>query len=949
MPIRRDVAGLLGCVSALAITSSAFAQSAPTAKAPADQLQEVVVTGSRVISNGNNSPTPVTVVQAQELMALQPTTINDALNNLPVFQGSRGQFSQPNTTGTYGGGNPATTELNLRNLSPQRTLVLFDGQRVAPTNNLGIVDVDMVPQELIQRVDVVTGGVSAVYGSDAIAGVVNYITDKNFNGFKAEANYGVSSRYDDQTWRAGLAAGARILDGKGHIEASYNHFDDKGLPHRNMRNYWQYGLLGGTPGAVTGQGTAANPYTQFNTVRNALNTFGGLISNGPLKGQQFAADGVLSPFNHGALTGTSGSEVGGDGSYGGLASLKAPVTFDQLFVRLDYDLTDNIHFHTEGAGNWKVDTTYSESSAFNNQTYSTGNAFLTAQQKALLNPTGATATFTMSKNYLEIPLLAQVSNVSNVFINSGFDGKLGKYSWGVDFNYSDNKINDEFRNNINSQKLAAALDAVVNPANGQIVCNASLTNSAYSSCVPFNAFGPTAASKAAIAYVTETTHLVPRFVQSEAGAHIGGELLALPAGPVNGAVSLEWRKQTFTQGSDALPSMYNPCTGGMRYNCGPAVSSYQVAFGQSAPTSQSVKEGAAEIDIPVVRDQPLFQSLNVNGAVRFTDYDFGGKATTYKIGLDWHINDDVRIRATQSQDIEAPTLSFLFRPPFVTYVNVQDLLTGQSPQVPSNNIGNPNLVSEVGHTTTAGLVWRPHYWPGLSLSVDAYHITIDGALVQIQGQAVALQQICYASGGTSPFCSQQTRPLGNFTNTSVANTVTSWSVLFENASKIETYGADFELNYANRLFDRPFVGRVLMNWQPHYLFAQPGAPTYDFSNVTFPNLVPLQAVPAVQLTAIAKYQVTTKLTVGVVERWRSAMALEPSGLGIFPGGAPAYATTNINVSYQVGRPGNEVYLNVRNLFDKLPAPNIGLSSSAGFAMIDDPIGRYFTVGFRSRF
>ena len=106
------------------------------------------------------------------------------MNNLPVFQGSRGQFSLPNTTGLYGGGNPATTQLNLRNLAPQRTLILFDGQRVAPTNALGIVDVDMVPQELIQRVDVVTGGVSAVYGSDAIAGVVNFITDKNFNGFK---------------------------------------------------------------------------------------------------------------------------------------------------------------------------------------------------------------------------------------------------------------------------------------------------------------------------------------------------------------------------------------------------------------------------------------------------------------------------------------------------------------------------------------------------------------------------------------------------------------------------------------------------------------------------------------------------------------------------------------------------------------------------------------------
>src|SRR5258706_1150690 len=158
-------AALFGGTLAFAHLGAASAQST-------ESLEEVVVTGSRVISNGNNSPTPVTVVQVKELMQLQPTTINDALNNLPVFQGSRGQFSQPNTTGLFGGGNPATTQLNLRNLAPQLTLILFDGQRVAPTNALGIVDVDMVPQAPIQRVDTVTGGLSAVYGSDAIAGVV---------------------------------------------------------------------------------------------------------------------------------------------------------------------------------------------------------------------------------------------------------------------------------------------------------------------------------------------------------------------------------------------------------------------------------------------------------------------------------------------------------------------------------------------------------------------------------------------------------------------------------------------------------------------------------------------------------------------------------------------------------------------------------------------------------
>ncbi len=412
MKTNRLAAALLGGAGTLLLASMASAQGAPAAggnRADAtDSLQEVVVTGSRVITNGNNSPTPVTVVQMDELMQLQPTTVNDALNNLPVFQGSRGQFSLPNTTGLYGGGNPATTQLNLRNLAPQRTLILFDGQRVAPTNALGIVDVDMVPQQLIQRVDIVTGGVSAVYGSDAIAGVVNYITDKNFNGFKAEGSYGISSRNDDGGWKMGFAAGTKLFDGRGHVEISYNHFDNNGLPHRNARDYFRYSLLGATPGSTAPAGTVANQYALFYDVHNSQNTIGGVISGAatnPLLRQQFVAAGVLQPFVNGAATGTANSQIGGDGTIGGINSFKAPLKFDQVFLRFDFDLTDTVHFHTEGAGNWKVNETYSNPTSFNNQTYSTTNAYLPANYRTAM---GTAATFTMSKNYAQVPVLTQV-------------------------------------------------------------------------------------------------------------------------------------------------------------------------------------------------------------------------------------------------------------------------------------------------------------------------------------------------------------------------------------------------------------------------------------------------------------------------------------------------------------------------------------------------------------
>src|SRR5579871_6760836 len=186
----KSMAMLLAGASTLAFPAFAQAQAAAGGQNPT--ASEVVVTGSRVIQNGNNSPTPVTVVTPDALQNVHPTTLIDALNDLPVFSGSRTQQSNPVGSGIAGAGSPASNQLNLRNLGPLRTLILFDGQRVAPTTITNIVDVDIIPQMLIQRVDIVTGGVSAVYGSDAVIGVVNFIPDKSFDGVKIQAQAGQS-------------------------------------------------------------------------------------------------------------------------------------------------------------------------------------------------------------------------------------------------------------------------------------------------------------------------------------------------------------------------------------------------------------------------------------------------------------------------------------------------------------------------------------------------------------------------------------------------------------------------------------------------------------------------------------------------------------------------------------------------------------------------------------
>lgn len=333
------LAGWFGSVSAYAqdLPQDEVSTAAPAAEnAPSD----IVVTGSRVITNGNDSPTPLTVIPTEQLLKVAPNTVVDAVNLAPALQGSQSTASNP------GGGqrNGAAAYLNLRNMGDLRTLVLLDGHRVVPTINAQNANVDswVVPQMLIQRVDVVTGGVSAVYGSDAVSGVVNFVTDKNFNGFKVQASSGVSTYDDDNIFDGGVAYGTKLSD-RGHVEFSVQYHRDPGLLNQTKRPFFAQSLGG------SGLGTAASPY--FNVVNQRISnaSFGGLITSGPLAGLQFAQNGVLSTFNPGTPTGTANIAAGGDGAWFRSASIKSALEFVQLFGRADYELTDAIDLYFQGA------------------------------------------------------------------------------------------------------------------------------------------------------------------------------------------------------------------------------------------------------------------------------------------------------------------------------------------------------------------------------------------------------------------------------------------------------------------------------------------------------------------------------------------------------------------------------------------------------------------------
>ncbi len=943
---------LFAGASLLAATTPVLAQSTTAQPSAAADDPDIVVTGSRVVS-GENSPTPLTVVSTEDLLTSTPSTISDAVNQLPVFSAPRGQVSNPNTgIGAGGGGNAVANQLNLRNLLSQRTLVLFDGHRMAPTTSTGIVDVDTVPQYLLKRVEVVTGGVSAVYGSDAIAGVVNFITDKDFNGIKASAQYGISDRGDGKAWQGGVAYGTRLGD-RAHIEFSYEYRKDEGIDRRSSRpGFWRW--------TVQNNGSAAAPFfLTGDAVRTDL-SFGGVVRSGLFNGQEFKAAGVLSARTLGIATSSPTIRIGGDGAYFD-GSLKAAQRSHQLFGRFDYEFGDNIDFYIEGAANFKRNAFWGQGMTLTNVTLSSRNAYLPAVYQNQLPATGVGSTFTLGKIIDTAPRIRPVIDSTQVFINTGLDGEIGEgWKWSLGYVHSTSKLDNTEYNNVNNLKLSAALDAVVNPANSQIVCSVTLTSpGAFPGCVPINVFGPGTESSAALSYVLETTRFVAWTKQDDAYASITGTPFATWAGDVRVALSGEWRHQTYRSFSDAETiAVGTTACAALRFNCnGASTQGWFQTFPNRTPISQSVTEAAFEVNVPLMKDSALGQNLDLIGAVRWTHYNTTGTYWTWKLGLDWQPIDALRFRATRSRDIRAPTLDDLFAATSCFPANTTDLLTGLNSTAIDCTLANPDLTSEIGDTLTAGVVFKPDFLPGFSASLDYYNIKISDAITTVVGTNQTIQAACYASGGNSVYCALQDRALASYTNASAANVVTNWRRRPFNISKITTSGFDFEVNYAARIAGKPFSFRTMVTYQPHVRFFQPGLPVLDMGGIAF-GQNGTQANPKWRVTAFLNVSPFDNFTVTVMERWRSKLGItaDPTQFTTGPG-TPAYATTNINLAYTMPIAGAEtqLFLNVQNLFNKVAPPanfagsqgNIGLFG--GFPIGDDPVGRFFTVGAKVKF
>lgn len=804
-------ASCLAIGTAIGLASPAFAQDGQAAAAPPPaqsetseapppepQGQDIIVTGSRVATTFT-APTPVTQIGADRLQDRAAANIGDALNELPAFRATNTPAAgELNPNAGYVGGRI----LDLRGLGSVRTLTLVDGKRFVPSTTQATVDTNMIPSILLSRAEVVTGGASAQYGSDAVAGVANLILDHKLNGVRGSAQ-GSTTRYGDNgDYTLGLAGGTDLGD-RLHIVIGGEYEKSNGIGGCIERPWCRTETLnfGRNPGQT---GIPANNITgpvrpstvPFNGVTvPAANAYNGVAFPvlRPYDGITFADDGTPRRFQYGSVSNNL-YMIGGEGQdqnayFAGLY-LNSPTERYAITGNLDWQVTPDIkaalminYGHLEGQYN-SIEYRNPAITLQANNPFIPRSADPTLDLPTLLAAAGATS-FQIGKGFNEIGP-GPMTTRDNVFrLVASVEGKLGSnWSWDAYYQYGHNSFRNDTTNQVITQRITNALQAVRNGA-GQIVCaiNAD-ANPANDdpACVAYNPFG-NQASAAAKAYVTGSSFQTNVTDEHVVAANLRGKLINLPYGPISIAIGIEYRHDSVNGDADPISQSLG----------------FFMGNGSLISGNIGVIEGYGEAEIPLLRGLPGASELSLNGAVRRTGYDRSSRffpsssvgVTTYKFGGVYAPVSALRFRATKSRDIRAPNVSELFGPTTTASGILTDPARGGIQTVAQVFSGaNPNLKPEVADTFTAGFTVAPHgpFWSRFRFSADYYDINIKDAISTLGQQNIVTR--CFQGDALS--CS-------NVVRDPTTNAVTTIYDVLQNVSQVINRGADFELNYRQPL------------------------------------------------------------------------------------------------------------------------------------------------------
>lgn len=958
-------ASTLAIVAALAHPAMAQSTTASDDKAqvaqadPAqalEELDEIIVTGTRLPVTGFATPTPVTVVGEVDLQRQGVASVADMLNTLPSFRPQ----STPATVGIFSS-NAGANLADLRGLGAQRTLVLVNGRRfvastIAGSGNSpsGSVDLNMIPTALIERSEVVTGGASAAYGSDAVAGVVNVILNTDLKGVRGSLQYGRSEEGDNREVYATLAGGTDFADGRGHIVIGGEYSDNNGVGDCYSRDW-----------CAESYNTISNPTPQTNglartillpNARTATSSFGGLITNGVLRGIEFKPDG--SYFNHdygtyyatapayanGGLFQSGGSADPVNGFYNNFP-LVAPVERFSGLTHMKYQATDDIELFMEASyGRTEAQTIGASSRNTGNITIQRDNAYLPAALRAQLQTAGQTS-FSMGRVSNDIgPPLADVTRETYRIV-SGASGSISpEWHWDAYYQYGRTNYEQETRNTQITDNFARAVDAVdqgllqTGVANGNIVCRSTLTqptNPLVAGCKPLNLFGENRFSPDAIAYAYGTAWQRTHLIQQVGSANLQGTVAELPAGPLSLAAGAEYRVESVAGSADPISSALRFITSSGQSIAGP---------------NTKVKEGYAEIGVPLLKSVPLAESLSINGGVRLTDYSTSGSVWSWKAGMSWEPTDFLRLRGTRSRDIRAPNFFELYAPASTSFQLLTDPRNGGSALTSVVLSGNAKLRPEIAKTWTAGAVLTP--LDDLQLSADYFDINLNGAITTLGGQVI----INRCNAGATDLCSLITRNATTGAITSVNNANL-------NLNTLTTRGVDIEARYQFDLGEGELTLRALGT----YLF---DLITIDATGTSV-NRAGMNGAPTSQPSGLPTFTGTLSATYALGDftgtlqsRYVSRGVYNATLIGPHQDGYAAtlansisdnyvgsYWMFNLNAQYDLTFNDTKVQVFgiVNNLFDRDPPNDLPSSFGVTNPVLYDNVGRAFKAGFRFSF
>ncbi|WP_245978662.1 TonB-dependent receptor domain-containing protein [Aurantiacibacter xanthus] len=938
-------------LSVLALGAPALAQD----QQPTQTKDSIVVTGSRIQADGFSAPVPMTVLDTEAIESNAQPNIFTTIAQLPSLQGSSG--TQVNTYSTSSG-QQGLSAFSLRGVGAIRTLTLLDGQRVVGANVNGTPDISLFPQLLIKRVDVVTGGAGASYGSDAVGGVVNFITDTHFEGIKGNVAGGITTYGDNASVVGQLAYGTSLFNGGAHLTLSTEYQRDEGIGGGE----WGLGLAGGrdwfNETASIDTGNTAGGAPQFLVIDRAQSANWakyGLINGGPLRGIAFDETGSPRQFEYGTdcISGfCQGGDLSGNVSTG--RSLQSGLQRFNTYGRFGVNIGSRAELYTTLNFGW----VQSNNQPVHGQnkpslTIQCANPFVPASVQAACADEGITSFSYGTSN-------AALGNTQVHTDRRQYRGVLGlkgsldvagdEWSYDLYVQHGTNKTKVDVSNILLNRRFEQAINAV--ELNGAIVCADPVARA--NGCQPLNIIGGQV-SEAALRYVQPDfgPYQHTRQTQDVAGVNISGSPFDNWAGPVSFAFGGEWRHEFYTVEADPYGAGFSNTPAGGNYPADPILGAdggnWYAGNYKNGSGAYSVKEAYLETDFPLFASDGAGE-LRLNAAARITDYSTSGSIWAWKVGGTWDTPiDGLRLRGVTSRDVRAPNLSELYAAPVtITLPNFFDPFTNQSILVIQSTGGNPNLKPEIARNTNLGVALaNPGWLPGFNISFDYYNLEIDDAV-----QSLTANQIV-------DFCFRNVIPATcqafDFSNPPGGNTL---QVASFNTASIKTSGFDIEASY-RWLDPLGLPGSLTLR----------GLATHVIEFVTdqgLPGTVPtdtagenLGATPNWKYLAIQSYE-NDLFSLFVQERWFSDGVFSNNYIECTancPAFDPATNKRTISSNYMPGALYIDVggsynltenftaYFKVDNLTDKSPVRNYIFNNPALY----DQVGRTYRAGVRFKF